>query len=38
MFKIFKRLTAKRVKHDYLSCDICLFERLSKLENSRLYV
>ena len=34
MFKIFKRLTAKELS----SCDICLFERLSKLENSRLYV
>ena len=38
MFKIFKRLTTKEVNHDCLSGDFCLLERLSKLENSRLYV
>ncbi len=32
MFKIFKTFDYQRVKHDYLSCDICLFERLFKLE------
>ena len=38
MFKIFKRLTTKELIMIVLAGDICLLERLSKLENSRLYV